>query len=62
MHVADRHLVDDLPANQLDAIILAENAGVDHLLVVVDTEAMADQSLGHANSAHVVDQLKPFKA
>ena len=26
MFVADRHFVDDLPANQLDAVVLGEDA------------------------------------
>ncbi len=42
MRVTDRHLVDDLPSDKLEPILLTEDAGVDHLLVLFDTQAMAD--------------------
>ena len=35
MSVADWHFIQQLPADELDAVILVENAGADHLLVLV---------------------------
>src|SRR5947209_7102330 len=40
MPVADGHLVHDLPADQLDAIVLAEDTEFDHLLVLVHRESV----------------------
>jgi hypothetical protein len=55
MPVTNRHLLDDLPADELDSIVLAQDAAFDHLLVVIDAEAMADQGQGHEIAAHLVD-------
>jgi hypothetical protein len=49
-------------ADELDSIALAEYAALDHLLVVIDAEAMADQCHGHEIAARLVDQADALKA
>jgi hypothetical protein len=47
MGVADGYLLEDLPANELDTIVLGQDAGVDHAFVVVDRKEMM-----HSGSQH----------
>jgi hypothetical protein len=37
--VSDRHFWDDLPADELDGVIFAKDAGVDHRVVALDGES-----------------------
>ncbi len=39
---ADHHLVDDLPSDQLDPVVLIEDSGPSHLVVLVHREAPPD--------------------
>jgi hypothetical protein len=50
--IPDRHLLDDLPANELNPVVLAQNARFNHALIVVDGEQMhsLDNHFNHIRS------------
>src|SRR5262249_45659947 len=45
--ITDGHLCNDLPANELDPVVLLEDAEVDHLLVGCDRETVWSSPGGH---------------
>src|SRR5207248_10135327 len=52
--VADGHFVHHLPVDQLDRLILAQNARVNHLVILLDGEVVRGPLTVGGNGVHIL--------